>query len=109
MSATTITTLNYQPELRLTRRGRIVLLVAALLVLLVCGVAMAAGSGATTEIGKPAPTDTVVVGSGDTMWDIASARAGDGDTQAMIDKILDLNHLDSVALMPGEQLVVPAG
>jgi len=94
---------------RLTRRGRLVVVVAALLVAFAIGVfATAAGSVATQHPGTPAPTKIVQVDSGDTLWDLASGLAGDGDVRAMMEQIKQLNALDSAELQAGQRLVVPA-
>jgi hypothetical protein len=94
---------------RLTRRGRFVVLVAALVVAFAIGVFVtAAGSVATQEPGTPEPTRIVQVSSGDTLWDIAAGLAGGGDVRAMMEKIQRLNALDSSVLEVGQQLVVPA-
>ncbi len=95
---------------RLTRRGRVVVVVAALLVAFAIGVFVtAAGSVATQRPGSPEPTRIVQVGTGDTLWDIAADLADDGDVRAVIEEIKHLNALDSGVLQAGQRLVVPAG
>jgi len=97
-------------SVRLTRRGRVVVLVAALLVAFAIGVFVtAAGSVATQEPGTPEPTKIVQVGSGDTLWGISSELADDGDVREMMTRIERLNALDSSVLQAGQRLVVPAG
>ena len=94
---------------RLTRRGRIVVVVVALLVAFAIGVFVtAAGSVATQHPGTPAPTKIVQVDSGDTLWDLAAGLADDGDVPAMMEQIKQLNALDSAELQAGQRLVVPA-
>ena len=94
---------------RLTRRGRLVVLTLALLTVLAVGFLLASGSVATDEPGTPEPTRVVLVGVGDTLWDIAAGLADDGDVRAMIDRIERLNALDSGMVVAGQELVVPAG
>jgi len=95
---------------RLTRRGRLVVVVAALLVAFAVGVFVtAAGSVATQHPGQPEPTKIVQVSPGDTLWDISSRLADDGQVPAMMEKIERLNALDSVDVQAGQRLVVPAG
>ncbi len=95
--------------LRLTRRGRIVVVIAALLVAFAIGVFVtAAGSVATQQPGSPEPTRIVQVGTGDTLWDIAAGLAADGDVRAVMEEIKQLNALDSGVLQAGQRLVVPA-
>jgi hypothetical protein len=94
---------------RLTRRGRLVVVVTALLVAFAVGVFVtAAGSVATQRPGTPEPTRIVQVGSGDTLWGIASEVADGGDVRSMIDEIKQLNALGSNDLQAGQRLVVPA-
>lgn len=92
-------------SVRLTRRGRIVVVAAALLVVLLAGVFLSAGSVATE---RPEATEIVLVGEGETLWDIAAAIADDGEVQSMIHHIKDLNDLESGMLVAGQQLRVPA-
>jgi LysM repeat protein len=50
----------------------------------------------------------VTVRPGDTLWGIASAHAGQSaDVQEIVDRITDVNHLQSGAIQPGERLRVP--
>jgi LysM repeat protein len=51
---------------------------------------------------------TVTVQPGDTLWGLASAHAGpSADVQEIVDRISDVNHLQSGALQPGEHLRIP--
>ena len=96
-------------RVRLTRRGRVVVVVAALLVAFAIGVFVtAAGSVATQRPGTPEPTRIVQVGTGDTLWGLAAELADDGDVRAMMERIERLNALDSAVLQAGQRLVVPA-
>ena len=100
---------SYQPEYRLTRRGRLVVLLAGLLLAMAVGVVFAAGSVATDDAGE---TRVHVVEPGDTLWDISAelaAETGQGDTRDMMRYLQDLNDLDEVTLDAGQRLVVPAG
>lgn len=96
-------------SVRLTRRGRLVVLLGALLLVLLAGVFLGAGSVASEEAGTPAPTEIVMVGEGDTLWGIASDIAEDGgDVRSVIVEIERLNALDSEVLTLGQRLRVPA-
>ncbi len=99
-------------ELRLTRRGRLVVLLVSLAVVLAVGLLVAAGSVASPEPAVPAPSRLVVVGPGDTLWDIAAdaaASAGTDDVREAMTTITELNELDSSSLQAGQQLLVPLG
>lgn len=93
--------------MRLTRRGRVVLGALFLAVLLMMATVFGARSAATGETGTPVNTETVVVGSGDTLWGIASTVADPGHTREMMQRIKDLNALSSTTLQPGQELAVP--
>lgn len=94
-------------HLRLTRRGRLVVFVTGLLLAVAVAVVFASVSVATAEKGEPVPTDTIVVGTGVTLWDIASTRAEGGDVRDMMATIQRLNHLETGMLVAGQQLRVP--
>lgn len=92
---------------RLTRRGRVVVFLAGLAALLGLGLGIANGAGAALHSGRPETTHTVVVGPGDTLWELASGAAHGGDVRAMIAHIEDLNGLAGVSLSAGQSLRVP--
>jgi hypothetical protein len=94
---------------RLTRRGRLAVLLVGLLMLLALGVALGATSVAGERPGTPEPTTIVTVGSGETLWDIASAASDGGDVRDMMARIERLNALDSGMLLAGQHLRVPVG
>ncbi|MDN5896674.1 MAG: LysM peptidoglycan-binding domain-containing protein [Nocardioides sp.] len=96
------------PQLRLTRRGRLVVFVAAMLAVLAIAIAFGASSMATNEAGVPQETEMIMVGQGETLWDISSDLATDGDVRAMMHTIEELNALDSSMLLVGQELYVPA-
>ena len=95
---------------RLTRRGRAVVLLAGLLLALAAGVFLGAGSVATERPGAPESTQIVQVGSGDTLWGIAAdaaAATGEDDIRAMVERIERLNALESGMVLAGQRLRVP--
>ena len=96
-----------QGSVRLTRRGRLVVFTLALLVVLGLGTLLGARSVASEHPGTPEPTRVVMVGSGDTLWQIAADLADDGQVRAMIDRIEELNALDSAMVSAGQRLRVP--
>ena len=98
------------PVYRLTRRGRLVVLMLGLAVAFAAGVFFAAGSMASSDEPSPAPSATVLVQPGDTLWSIASNAAdavGDGDVRDMMTQIEALNDLDSSLVGAGQRLLVP--
>jgi LysM repeat protein len=118
MSTTTSTTLSHftweqrpavspRGSVRLTRRGRLVVFLVAFVAVLALGIALGTQSFAGETPGAPEPTRVVMVGSGETLWEIAAEAAGDGDVRAMVDRIEDLNALDSAMVQAGQRLHVP--
>ena len=95
------------PQIRLTRRGRLVVTLLFLAVVLVLFTAFGSKVVATGEEGTPVETRTVVVGQGDTLWQIASKVAGPGETREMVYRIKELNALATVTIEAGQELAVP--
>lgn len=95
-------------QVRLTRRGRIVVLATVLLVAFAALIAFGGGSMATEEPGERPATQVVVVNEGDTLWDIAAAVAEDGQVRSMVHEIREINNLDSSVVALGQKLHVPA-
>jgi LysM repeat protein len=91
---------------RLTRRGRIVVTLLLLGLLLGAFVVFGGQSVATGDAGAAVPTRTVVVGEGDTLWDIAS-EVSDGDIRETVHEIEQLNSLPGPALVVGQEIAVP--
>lgn len=95
-----------EPPLRLTRRGRaVVLVVLFLTAVLASAVLFATASRADESSGRPAPT--VVVQPGDTLWRIAARTMHQRDNQAAVVELHDLNKLPSYDIHPGDVLVLP--
>jgi LysM repeat protein len=95
------------PTVRLTRRGRVALTLFFLAVLLAVFTAFGPRVVATGDKGTPERTTTVVVGQGDTLWDIAGDVAEPGHTREMIRRIVELNSLSSTTIQSGQELAVP--
>lgn len=95
-----------QPPLRLTRRGRIVVVaLASALLGLVFSLVLVTSSQAFT--GVPVSYRTHVVRPGETLWEIAHDVAPEADTRDTIRGLMTLNDLDTVTLMPGQELQLP--
>ena len=94
--------------LRLTRRGRFAVLLAALLTLAVLVVALGPSTIATGEAGDAGPTQTVTVQPGDTLWKLATKANPNGDIRQTVDDIMRLNSLVSASgLQMGSEVAVP--
>lgn len=97
--------------LRLTRRGRLALSLAALAcVLTVAGVAYSSGgeTSAASTRSRSSPA-TAVVRPGDTLWQIARQADPQADPRVTVDRIIELNGLAGAPLRPGQRLLLPAG
>ncbi|MGR0220500.1 LysM peptidoglycan-binding domain-containing protein [Agromyces sp. ZXT2-6] len=98
-------------RLRLTRRGRIVLTALAALPLVVgvlVGSLSSGGAVAGIDGGAtPATFETVVVGTGDSLWVIAEQIAPSEDPRDVILEIMRLNGLADAVVQPGQRLALP--
>lgn len=95
-------------HIRLTRRGRLALLVAAVLCMLL-GFSLGDTLSFTAGTTSPAPASrSIVVQPGQTLWGIATQVAPHADPRATIQQIIVLNHLASTGLQAGETLSVPS-
>ena len=92
---------------RLTRRGRVVVVLAGLLVALAAAFVLAGGAVGTEQPGTAPATEVVQVAPGDTLWGIASEIATDGDVRGVMNEIERLNALESTGLAAGQKLRVP--
>jgi LysM repeat protein len=98
-------------RLRLTARGRGVLLALASVPLAV-GIAFAAISGgsavASGEDAAVVSVETVTVMPGETLWSIATEVAPDADPREVIGEISRMNLLRGGELQIGQKLAIPA-
>ncbi len=95
-------------RVRLTLRGRVlVILVAALLLAGIAVLAKAATSSASGPVvGSSQPMITVQ--PGESLWSIATQVAPNADPRATVQKIVDLNGMSGTAVAAGEQLKLPS-
>ncbi len=101
------TTPTARPTVRLTRRGRavvVLLVVAAAL----CLFAARGGPAVSTDVVHHPKTSSVVVSPGETVWDIARRAAPGSDPRQVVSEIENLNSLtDPGAIRVGQPLFVP--
>ena len=97
-----------QPSVRLTRRGRLVVFLGTLAIVLLLGIVWGTNSVATETAGTPEPSRVVQVMPGDTLYDLAAdANPADDDVAAMVERIQRLNALDSGMLTVGQEIRIP--
>lgn len=97
---------------RLTRRGRVVVICAVAFVLLTClWVGARHGARATSE-GDRGPSsvrlESVVVGPHDTLWGIAVRTRPGVDPRVTVQRMIDLNALPGAVVNPGQTVYIPS-
>ncbi|MGH3378693.1 MAG: LysM peptidoglycan-binding domain-containing protein [Actinoallomurus sp.] len=97
---------------RLTRRGRIVVVCVVALMLLV-GLWVGARHGARATSGgggegSVVVRESVVVGAHDTLWDIAVRARPGVDPRITVQRMIDLNALSSAVVNPGQRVYIPS-
>jgi hypothetical protein len=94
--------------LRLTRRGRLVVVGT---VLAGCAVGFSVGAGSTSQAGSAATHHTrpavVTVQTGESLWQLATRVAPHADPRLVVSEIERLNRLSSATVYAGQQLRVP--
>jgi LysM repeat protein len=96
--------------LRLTRRGRGVVAVAAALLLAALSLVIAASAQATNH---PVPRSAqqglarVVVRPGQSLWSVAETADPNADTRVVVQQIIELNGLTGDVVFAGQRLWVP--
>jgi LysM domain len=93
--------------LRLTRRGRLALVLSVMLLLVVAGFTL--GRSSSLAAGRATPPQHVVVAPGETLWSVAVRIAPHDDPRLVVADIESLNHLSGASVEPGQVLAVPAG
>ena len=94
---------------RLTRRGRA--LVVLVLLVLVAAAFLLLRAPATASTGEPhgPVARTVTVAPGQTLWQVALAARPKADPRETVARIMDMNGLTTASVQAGRQLYVPAG
>ena len=99
--------------LRLTRRGRVVVALAAALLVTMVSLLLAGVAQATNDSPSPRAAREnlvqVIVRPGQSLWSVAESADPDQDTRAVIQQIIDLNSLNDETVFAGQQLWVPRG
>jgi hypothetical protein len=101
------------PPLRLTRRGKIVLIGIPLVLLAALLLSLAGFFNSPARASESAtdlavtPTVTVTVQAGESLWAIAGSVAPQRDARDVVADIVQLNNLTGGAVLPGQQLYVP--
>ena len=92
-------------RVRLTRRGRVVVVLAALL----AASGLLSAGHATLASTQDAPHDrVVVVRPGETLWEIAARSRPNEDPRPFVHEVVELNGLASAGLDAGQRLRLPS-
>lgn len=98
-------------HLRLTRRGRLVLVATAAVPLVAAALWFGLSSGTAAAVDHSttpaAGLQHVTVTPGESLWQIAQKIAPNDDPRDVIDALVDMNGLQSSVVTPGETLAVP--
>ena len=95
-------------HVRVTRRGRVLLLVALVAVLFAAFSLGRAASEAAPPSAAPAPVlQHVTVQAGESLWTLAQRTAPEHDPRDVVAQIRELNGLETPHLQPGQLLVLP--
>ena len=101
------------PPLRLTRRGRVVVAVAAALVLAALSLVIASAAQATNHPVSARAAQQglaqVTVHPGQSLWSVAESADPAADTRVVIQQIIELNGLTGNVVFTGQRLWVPRG
>ena len=101
-----VTTSYRRPPLRLTRRGRVVVLAFfVLMASLASAILLTTASRAEGRASGPAPS--VVVQPDDTLWSIATRTAPDRDPYAAMAEIKKINGIEGYVVHAGQRLELP--
>ena len=94
---------------RLTRRGRLVLVFAFLSLAVALMIPMAGWATASLTGGTPEPVRVIQVAPGETLYAIAAELAEPGEIREMVHRIQELNSLPGAQIDEGQKLAVPRG
>ncbi len=101
-----------EAPLRLTARGRVLILIATLaMALAVIGLGQLGGSADAADQGQPSSgpvAQTWVVQPGETLWSIAQSVNPGVDPRDTVARIVDLNDLPDSSVEAGTRIFVPA-
>jgi LysM domain-containing protein len=99
--------------LRLTRRGRVVVAIAAALLLAALSLVIAASAQATNHPAPPGAArqnlTQVIVHPGQSLWSVAENADPHADTRVVIQQIIELNGLTGDTVFAGQHLWAPRG
>jgi len=99
-----------QPRLRMTKRGRRVLmfLIALPLVLAAASFALNGGVATATDTVASSSLQYVTVHAGQSLWQLAGEIAPSSDPREVVSDIVHLNRLSGADIQVGQRIAIPA-
>jgi LysM domain-containing protein len=94
---------------RLTRRGRVAVVLFVLLCLVIGAFAVGRVSSTAATSATRSHAHYVVVRPGESLWAIARRALPDSDPRVGVERIIDLNSLTDATVVPGQRLALPTG
>nr|WP_280804458.1 LysM peptidoglycan-binding domain-containing protein [Aurantimicrobium minutum] len=97
-------------RLRITTRGRRVLIGLVALPLVIAALAAALNSGGAVATGEGASNDFtyVTISEGENLWQLAQEIAPNADPRDVVAEIVSLNQLQG-EIQAGQKIAIPAG
>lgn len=93
--------------IRLTRRGRRVVAILALIPIVVAFLLIGTHGAQASDSSIDQATMTVVVKPGQSLWDVATAARPNSDPRETIWIIQQLNGMSTSEVMAGQELIIP--
>jgi LysM repeat protein len=101
-------TVRSSAPIRPTRRGRLIIVLAIMAMLVLAGLVLGHGSSQAAGRGSVAATSrTLTVQPGETLWSVAARIAPHSDPRLVVADIESRNHLSGGQVRAGQQLRVP--
>jgi LysM repeat protein len=95
-------------HLRMTKRGRAVLLSVIATPVVLAALAFGINAGGAVGTSSSTPLTKITVVGGETLWGVAKHIAPNSDPRDVVSDIMSVNRLNTADIYPGERLAIPA-
>ncbi|MCU1597451.1 MAG: hypothetical protein JWQ47_1190 [Glaciihabitans sp.] len=95
-------------RLRMTKRGRAVLLMIVAAPVVVLALFFGINAGGATATTSSTPLQTITMPAGESLWQVATEIAPKADPRDFIADVVSVNQLSSTNVQPGQTLEIPA-
>lgn len=96
------------PRLRLTRRGRAVIVMLLAIPLVIAGLVFGFGASGAVATQDAGTVTWVTVDGGQSLWDLAAEIAPSEDPREFAAQVVAFNKLASSEIQAGQRLAIPA-